>query len=87
MSKPLMRSLRVVLSNGASITVPSSLRGRAEKPYFLNFDIHNHSVWRHNIKAEVEQDSASQEAPDRTRGFYDKFTGSNLKDKRHRRNA
>ena len=28
-----------------------------------------------------------QEAPDRTRGFYDKFTGSNLKDKRHRRNA
>lgn len=32
---PLMRSLRVVLSNGASIFVPTSLR--TDQPHFLAF--------------------------------------------------
>ncbi|GLC38753.1 hypothetical protein PLESTM_000772000 [Pleodorina starrii] len=70
-SLPIFRSLRLVLSNGASITVPSALR--REQPYFLKFDVFNHNLWRHNIKGEVDAGQADQATPDRTLGFYNKY--------------
>ncbi|GLI60222.1 hypothetical protein VaNZ11_002308, partial [Volvox africanus] len=70
-SLPIFRSLRLVLSNGASITIPSALR--REQPYFLKFDVYNHNLWRHNIKGETDTDQAGQATPDRTLGFYARY--------------
>lgn len=69
-----MRSLRVVLSNGASIFVPTSLR--TDQPHFLAFDIHNHNLWRHRIKTDAESDSQQPAAPDHTRQFYARYAGA-----------
>ncbi|KXZ43435.1 hypothetical protein GPECTOR_90g521 [Gonium pectorale] len=68
---PLMRTLRLVLSNGASITVPTTLR--TDKPYFLNFDVYNRNLWRTRIKGEAAVDETEEAAPDRTKGFYARF--------------
>lgn len=68
-ASPLLYHLRLVLTNGASITLPTV--SRREKPLFATFDPFNHNLWQHAIKTEAALDAEQRYSPDYS-SFYKK---------------
>nr|8A22_Ay Chain Ay, bL31m [Polytomella magna]8APN_Ay Chain Ay, bL31m [Polytomella magna]8APO_Ay Chain Ay, bL31m [Polytomella magna] len=68
--RPLTKAMTVVLSNGATLRLPT-VYARA-KPWFPVMDLHSHNVWKHKIKTDFQLESEKNITPDFS-NFYNKF--------------
>lgn len=65
---PLPRMMTIVLSNGATLRLPTA--AARERPYFMNTDFLNHSMWLKGSGVVAEQTKKDTEDFSK---FYKKF--------------
>ncbi|MEW5307941.1 MAG: hypothetical protein WDW38_010590 [Sanguina aurantia] len=70
LAKPVLRSMTLVLTNGASLRMPTILR--KDRPQFADFDVYNHNMWQHKIETDASLEAGKNYLPDFS-SFYGKF--------------
>lgn len=68
--EPLVRLMRVVLSNGATVRMTTVTRRK--DPVFSRLDIYNHGKWVNKVETDETDNAKANWAPDFSK-FYEKF--------------